>query len=118
MVFNPVAATPALRRFYAAIERSEITLKSLQAEFRRIQDEARQKGWEIQRAQQGLSEAYQDLREVQRKWVTATELARRLKAMGRPETMAGISLTRSLEGQLQELCHAMGVSPADVMRSV
>ncbi len=111
-------APPALQRLFAEYQKRQIVLRSLQAEFRNLQDEAMRRRTIIGQAQRSMEEAYDDLQEVMRKWTTAVELARRIRQMGPPREPREVYIVQSLERQLLQVAQEVGVSPKEVYRYV
>ena len=108
-----VATTPSpVRRYLVEIEQRRERLTRLRAQ-------AIELGQEIAKADYALSEAHRDFREVQRKWLGAQLLARRLKDLKRGPREAGpLSAYSAIEEALTAAARELGVSPREVLQTV
>jgi hypothetical protein len=85
--------------------------------WREGQDKVRRLTEELRKARLEVSEYYLDAREVNRKWLTVVELARRVKHLsGGPRSETADSTLRELRSSLDREARDLGVPPSEVLR--
>ncbi len=106
---------PPLIPYLEAIRRRTRSVQRLNEEIQRTRNRVFALETERSLAQQEVLEAQRDYREVQRKWLGALNLARRIRAIGQP-TPQNRAEYAMLYRALVDLAREIRVSPAEVMR--